>query len=263
MSSGKPMSAGLVLLDREGDVARVTLNRPERHNSLVPELMEALNAALDALLAAPPRVLVLAGSGRSFSTGGDVRAFADVLRSERRAYAAHLVGALNAAILKLVVLPCPVVARVHGAVTGGSAGFLFAADLVVMAKEAFLQPFYVDVGFSPDGGWTALLPERIGAARAGEIQMLNQRLDAERARALGLASLVCDAQDLDLALKTAVSRLLGKSPESLAATKALLWHFERRAALAAGLTRELESFLDHIDRPETEAGMQRFLEKGA
>ena len=263
MSTGTPMSAGLVLLDREGDVARVTLNRPERHNSLVPDLMEALNAALDALLAAPPRVLVLAGAGRSFSTGGDVRAFADVPRSERRAYAADLVGALNAAILKLVVLPCPVVARVHGAVTGGSAGFLFAADLVVMAKEAFLQPFYVDVGFSPDGGWTALLPERIGAARAGEIQMLNQRLDAERARALGLASLVCDAQDLDLALKTVVSRLLGKSPESLSATKALLWPFERRAALAAGLARELESFLDLIDRPETEAGMQRFLEKGA
>ena len=208
-------------------------------------------------------LMVLAGAGRSFSTGGDVRAFAEVPRGERRDYAAGLVGALNAAILKLVALPCPVVVRVQGPVTGGSAGFLFAADLVVMAKEAFLQPWYVDVGFSPDGGWTALLPERIGATRAGEIQMLNQRLDAERARALGLASLVCDAHDLDFALKTVLSRLLGKSPESLAATKALLWPPERRAALAAGLARELESFLDHIDRPETEAGMQRFLEKGA
>lgn len=253
----------LVLLAREGDVARVTLNRPERHNSLVPDLMEALGAALDALAAAPPRVVVLAGAGRSFSTGGDVRGFLDVPRNGRRAYAERLVGALNAAILRLVALPCPVVARVQGPVTGGSAGFVFAADVVVMAKEAFLQPYYVDVGFSPDGGWTALLPERIGAARAGEIQMLNQRLDAERARALGLASLVCDGHDLDFALKAAVARLLGKSPASLAATKALLWPPGRRAALAAGLARELESFLALIDQPETEAGMHRFLEKGA
>ncbi len=257
------MNAPLVLLARHGDVARVTLNRPERHNSLVPELLAALNGVLDTLRADPPRVLVLGGAGRSFSTGGDVRAFARTPRAERRAYAEGLVGALNAAILALVDLPCPVVARVQGPVTGGSAGLVFAADLVIMAETAFLAPYYVEVGFSPDGGWTALLPERIGAARAGEIQMLNRRIDAATAQALGLATRVAAASGLDTEVNAVVALLVEKSSRSLAATKALLWPPERRARLEKGLARELTGFLDLIERPETEAGMARFLGEAA
>lgn len=253
----------LVLSERQGEVARITLNRSERHNSLVPDLLDALNAALDQLLADPPRVLVLAGAGRSFSTGGDVRAFAAVPGRSRRRYSEHLVGALNAAILKLVDLPCPVVARVQGAATGGSVGFVLASDIVIMAREAFIAPYYVDVGFSPDGGWTALLPERIGPARAAEIQMLNRHIEAAEALALGLATRVVAAQTLDAEVEALVTLLCSKSPVSLAATKALLWSSERRARLVTGLSRENTVFAETIRRPETEAGMLRFLEKPA
>ncbi|MCA1951844.1 MAG: enoyl-CoA hydratase/isomerase family protein, partial [Hyphomicrobiales bacterium] len=189
----------LVLLERADDVARLTLNRPGRHNSLVPPLIEAMEARLADLAAAPPRVLVLTGAGRSFSTGGDLRGFLETPRHARRAYAEQLVGGLHRVILALARLPMPVVARVQGPVTGGSLGLVLSADLVVMVETAFIAPYYVEVGFAPDGGWTALLPERVGAARALAIQLLNRRIDAAEARALGLAHESVPAGGIDAA----------------------------------------------------------------
>lgn len=257
------MAEPLVLTAIADRVATVTLNRPERHNALVPELLGALNAALDRLAGADLVALVLAGAGRSFSTGGDVAAFAALPRGQRRSYANGLVGALNAAILKLVDLPCPVVCRLHGPATGGSCGLVFACDLVAMSPRAFLQSYYVDVGFAPDGGWTALLPERIGASRAAAIQLLNRRVGAEEALGLGLAQAVEAEDRLDAVIGGWLDQLGAKVPASLRATRALLLTPERRQALAAGLERERERFLALIETDETEAGMARFLGRSA
>ncbi|NTU85498.1 MAG: enoyl-CoA hydratase/isomerase family protein, partial [Chloroflexales bacterium] len=98
--------ADLVRLAVDGAVATLTLNRPERHNSLIPELLEELLAALEQLRARPePRALVLQANGRSFSTGGDVAAFYG--SAERAAYADRIVGLLNRAVLALIDLPTP------------------------------------------------------------------------------------------------------------------------------------------------------------
>jgi 2-(1,2-epoxy-1,2-dihydrophenyl)acetyl-CoA isomerase len=159
----------LTQLQFDGPVARLTLNRPARHNSLVPALTDSLNAELLRVAETPAvRILVLQAAGASFSTGGDVAGFYAQPRDRRRAYAEMLVGGLNAAILQLLNLPFPVISRVHGPVTGGSLGFLLASDLVAITPEAFIQPYYTQVGFSPDGGWTAMLPDRIGIARTRE-----------------------------------------------------------------------------------------------
>lgn len=259
-----PMAPGsLVLVEVADRVATVTLNRPARHNALVPDLLSALNEALDGLADADLVAVVLAGSGRSFSTGGDVAAFAGLPRGARRAYASGLVGALNAAILRLLDLPCPVVCRLHGPVTGGSCGLVFASDLVAMSPRAFLQPYYVDVGFAPDGGWTALLPERIGTARAGAIQLLNRRVGAEEALGLGLAQAVEAEDRLDAVIGGWLDQLRGKVATSLRATRALLMPPHRRGAIADGLECERERFLALIETDETEAGMARFLARSA
>lgn len=263
MADATLRSGDLVLLQRSGPVATLTLNRPDRHNALVPELMDALVEAIAGLAKEPPSVLVLRGAGRSFSTGGDVAAFAALPRGARRHYAAGLVGCLNAAILALLDLPCPVIARLHGPVTGGSCGLIFASDLVAMGPRAFLQPYYVDVGFSPDGGWTALLPERIGSARAGAVQLLNRRIGPEEALELGLAQAVSDEGGIDTVIETWTATLAGKVGPSLAATRALLMSPERRRSIAESLERERQSFLDLIETDETEAGMARFLARSA
>jgi len=253
----------LVVVEVAARVARLTLNRPARHNSLVPALLDDLHAALDRVEREDLVALVLAARGPSFSTGGDVAALAAVPRGQRGTHAGRLVGSLNRAIVRLLDLPCPVIVRLHGIATGGACGFVFAADLVAMAPAAFLAPYYVDVGFAPDGGWTALLPERIGAARAAAIQLLNQRIAAAEALSLGLATAIVAEGALDTQISAWTATLAAKVPASLAATRALLMPPWRAAAIRAGLEREREHFMDQIESPQAEAGMARFLARSS
>lgn len=245
------------LLDIADGVARLTLNRPERHNSLVPALLDSLNADLDRISGLREiRAVVLQASGRSFSTGGDVAGFHAVPRGQRRAYAEGLVGSLNHAILALLRLPVPVIGRIHGPLTGGSLGLLLACDFAAMTPQAFIQPYYTQVGFSPDGGWTAMLPARIGVQRAREIQLLNQRVSAQEALQLGLAAACVEAEALDATIEGWLEKLKTMQPGSIASTKALL-----ADDYAAGLEAELRNFLTLIDGEEAEAGMTRFLNR--
>jgi 2-(1,2-epoxy-1,2-dihydrophenyl)acetyl-CoA isomerase len=243
-----------------GDIATVTLARPDRHNALIPDLLEALNHALDEARRHAPRLLVLAAEGRSFSTGGDLAAFAAMPRGQRRPYADRLIGLLNDAILKLVDHPAPVLARIHGPVTGGSVGLMLGADIVVMAETAFVQPYYADVGFAPDGGWTVLMPERIGIARTAAILHANRRILPDEALRLGLADEITPPGDLDSTIARWSGHLLDKRAPSLAANRRLLNPPERRARIAAGLEAERAAFLDLIETDDAEQGMQRFLE---
>ncbi|HLT77350.1 MAG TPA: enoyl-CoA hydratase/isomerase family protein [Ferrovibrio sp.] len=258
------MSTALTLLDFDGAVARLTLNRPERHNSLVPELIASLLDNLRKVASREGlRALILQAAGRSFSTGGDVEGFHATPREKRRAYADTLVGGLNEAIIALLDLPVPVIGRVQGPVTGGSLGLMLACDLVAMAPQAFIQPYYVQVGFSPDGGWTALLPDRIGAAKAREIQLLNRRIMAAEAVQLGLATSLVEPESLDATIDSWLTALTGNRPAATAHTKRLLCPPERRAAVVAALDAEKQMFLTLIDGAEAEAGMAQFLRKSA
>ena len=248
-----------VLLTHEDGVAVLTLERPERCNALSDDLLADLTAALERL--ETPRAVVLRASGRHFSTGGDVARFAQaVAAGDGRAYAQAVVGGLNRAILQLAALPCPVLAQVQGALTGGALGLMLAADLVAMERSAFVQPFYSVVGFAPDGGWTAMLPARIGAHRAREIQLLNQRITADQALAMGLAQSVSD--DPAAVIAGWLGTLRGHIPGAMAVTKRLTTDLP---ALEAALDAEREAFVERIESDEVRAGMARFLSalKGA
>lgn len=258
------MSGGaLTALAVESRVGWITLNRPERHNSLVPALLDSLIADIEAAAKADVRALVLRANGRSFSTGGDVGAFFDVPKGERAEYGARIVGALNRAILALLELPLPVIGRVHGPVTGGSLGLVLACDLVAVTPEAFFQPYYVDVGFGPDGGWTALLPERVGAARARMVQLLNRRIDAAEAADWGIATALVAVDDLDRTIAGWLETLAGKVPSAIAATKARLLTPDRRAGWAAALEAERTGFVVQIATAAAHEGMARFLRRPA
>lgn len=245
----------------ENGAAQITLNRPDRRNALTPDLLEDLNDALDAVCREDVCALVIAGAGPAFSSGGDVAGFAAHAGAARRDYAMRTVSLLNQAILKLLALPVPVIARLQGFVTGGSAGFVFASDFTAMADDAFIAPYYVDVGFSPDGGWTALLPERIGAARARAFQLVNRHICAAEALALGLATHVVAASGLDATIAELVATLGAKSSRSVRETKRLLMTPERRRDIERDLQRERDAFVETIALPQTELGMNRFLDR--
>jgi 2-(1,2-epoxy-1,2-dihydrophenyl)acetyl-CoA isomerase len=253
-------SDGLVRMTIADGVARLTLDRPERHNSLVPALLADLLTHLDTLRDNEAiRAVVLAANGRSFSTGGDVRAFHEQADQALRDYAAGLLGQLNRAILMLMDLPQLVIARVLGPVTGGALGLVLAADLAAATPAAFFAPYYVTVGFAPDGGWSAILPERIGIQRAREIQLLNRHVSAAEAAALGLVTEVVEADRLDACIAEWLALTQRHVASGVRAAKRGLMSDERRAAYAAGLEAERQAFLAAVTRPETRRGMARFL----
>lgn len=247
----------LVLTKQIDAIAVLTLNRPERHNSLVPELLQALMSALRAVAEDErARAVVLRANGRSFSTGGDVRAFYE--RGDEVAdYAEHIVGLLNWTILSLLRLPQPVVAAVHGIVTGGSLGLVLGCDVVLVAPEASFTPYYSVVGFAPDGGWTALLPALIGSKRAAEVLMRNETITAEEAVAWGLASRMVPAERIWEEALHVAQEIAGKRAGSIARTKKLLGAVYPDAATR--LEEERLHFVRQIVTEEAWQGMAAFL----
>ncbi len=247
----------LVLSQTDGDIATITLNRPERHNSLVPELLQELLDTLDGLRSASGlRALVLQANGRSFSTGGDVRAIYDHA-ADRKAYAERVVGLLNRSILHLIAFPVPIVAAVHSIVTGGSLGLVLACDIVLVAPETTFTPFYTTVGYSPDGGWAVLLPAIIGSKRAAEVLLLDRPISAEQAVDWGLANRIAPAEAIREQAFSAAHAIARQAPGSITRTKRLLW--SNLEDVAKRLEDERSSFVEHITSAEAERGMETFL----
>ncbi len=171
--SNAPQSAAstaLVLEAREGGVAMLTLNRPERLNALNVELSTTL-AGLVTRVAADPavRVIVLTGAGRAFCAGGDL----GVIRDARDRGAAGELEPLLRAGMQMVVqmrtTPKPVIAAVNGPAAGGGMNLALACDIRIASEEATFGQNFARVGLFPDYGGTYLLPRLVGESRVAEM----------------------------------------------------------------------------------------------
>ena len=232
---------------------RITLNAP-RANALEPGLLAELHLAFDALEQSGfQKALIL--SGRNFSTGGDVSRFFEAAQLGcAESYADQVVPSLQDLIMRMIGLPVVFASAVRGAATGGASGIVFASDLVAAAPDAFVQPYYGVMGFAPDGGWTALLPELIGAGPAQSWLMANHRYGAMELRRLGLVQAIdADPEARALAL------LDGIEAASALAAKSIIWNDARLASVRAGLDAETAAFRKLIVRQETLSRMTEFL----
>jgi 2-(1,2-epoxy-1,2-dihydrophenyl)acetyl-CoA isomerase len=249
----------LVRVERAGAVARVVLCRVAMHNALVPELLADLLAVLAQLKDdVECRAIVLAAEGPAFSIGGDMHRFRrEGERGGLRAYGQELVGQLNEAILALIDLPQPVVAAVHGMVTGGSIGLVLAADIVMLAPQVAFKAHYVTAGFGPDGGWTALVSRLAGRHRAAAALLLNRTIRAEEAVAWGLATEIVAADALQEEAAKSAHKMAAYPVGTLRAAKRLLWGDSSQ--LAADLEAERTRFVELIDGQAAMAGVDAFL----
>jgi len=212
-----------VLLDRAGDVARLTLNRPARLNAFSIDLFGALFAALDEVEAdAACRVLVITGAGKGFCAGQDLE--------ERRLQPGappHDLGVSTGEryaplIRRIVGLPIPVVAAVNGVAAGAGANLALACDIVIAAQSAkFIQPF-VRIGLAPDAGGSWHLPRLVGQARALGLSLTATAITAEQAAGWGMIWRCVDDAALAAEVDATVAGLLAASPAALAATKRAL-----------------------------------------
>lgn len=253
----------LVRVAHAGPVATLTLARPAMHNALVPDLLLDLCVALEQIgRRGETRAVVLAADGEAFSIGGDMRRFAaEMAGPALQTYAAELVGLLNQAVLALLRLPQPVVAAVHGHVTGGSLGLLLACDLAVMADDAVLKAHYATAGFTPDGGWTALLPRLVGTRRAAACLMLNRSLDAHQALDWGVVNELAPSSEVAAAAQQAAERIAASPEATMRAAKRLLAPDTALAGIEAALEAERQRFVAAIVEPAARAGVADFLRR--
>jgi methylglutaconyl-CoA hydratase len=235
-------------IEREGQVLRVTLARPERRNAfdarLIRELTEAFADVGDA------RAVVLAGEGESFCAGADVdwqRSAIDLDYDENVADALRLYRMLEA----IDSCPAPVVARVQGYALGGGSGLVCCADVAIAAPEAAFGFSEVKLGIVPAVISPFVFP-RIGTAVARRYFLTGERFDAEAALRIGLVHEV--AAELDAAVERVLGELLTAGPAATRAAKRLIRDSpggEEAAHLAAKLRTS----------PEGQEGLRAFLDK--
>lgn len=196
----------------DGEVARIWLNRPERLNAVAPVLVDDLLAALDEVAASAAGAVVLAGRGRAFCAGHDLKEPAPPGNARSR------LERLQDVTRRLRALPQPVIAAVHGYAIGAGAEFALGCDLVLAAEDAVFAFPEAGLGLSVTGAASRLLPLLVGPAKAKELLLLGERIDAATAERIGLVNAV--VTDVD---ETAMgwARKIAEQPGATLAKRAL------------------------------------------
>jgi 2-(1,2-epoxy-1,2-dihydrophenyl)acetyl-CoA isomerase len=232
-----------VRTERRGEVGLVWLDRPDQMNALTVDMVVALGAEAETLVADGARALVLAGSGSAFCAGADLGLVRQALDGDPHTALEPLVSGLHDAIRRLRALPVAVVAAVEGPAVGAGLGLALAADLRVLGEGARLIPGYLGIGSSPDGGVSWFLTRALGAARATRLLLLNETVRADAAVGLGLTDdVVPDGTAVDAALARAET-LAGLPAQALVRLRQLT---------EAASTQGLDEHLDHEQRLVTE-----------
>jgi enoyl-CoA hydratase/carnithine racemase len=220
----------------------------------------ALIRSLDETFAALARdrsvhAAVIAGAGRGFTAGMDVR----VLRDLDPGGARQLITALHAAIDRVHRAPFPVIASVHGPCLGAGFELALACDFRVAASDATLGLPEVRVGV-PSVIEAALLPGLIGSGRAAELLLTGEPIGAAQALAWGLVSRVVPGGELRLAVEALLDRLAACGPRAVRLQKELMVHW-RHTDLASAVAASVETFVAAYATGEPREGATAFLEK--
>lgn len=210
----------LATLDIAGTIATLTMNRPEARNAMSLPLLDGLHARLDELpttVHEGPHVLVLAGAGKSFCAGMDLKS---VLGDE--AAPPKLLHSIANLTTRLRNLPMVVVAKVNGAAIGGGCGLACACDIVLSHADAKLGFPEVDLGVCP-AVVAPLLVRKIGAGRARAILLRGGLMTGTAAHEVGIVDELADTREgLDALCETVAHRLAAGGASAIAATKQLL-----------------------------------------
>jgi len=182
------MTDQVVRLDVSGAIATITLNRPEVFNALNLPMTEALVRAIQVCKDDDNvRVLIITGAGRGFCAGGDMKAAWDHIQAggDPRHFFRDLTVPLHRVIADIRLIEKPVIAAINGSIGGAGMSLAAACDLRLTVEGAKFRQAYTSMGLVPDGGWTVIVPQIIGPAKAMELLLVDPVLDARQALALG------------------------------------------------------------------------------
>ena len=188
------MSYDSILVKKEEKVATITLNRPQSLNFLDPIMAGDLERALgDAERDESVGAVVIAGAGRAFSAGGDVK----FMKEDHTAYEFYQrMEYITRFIWTMISLPKPIIASVNGPAVGGGCSIALAADMILASETATFAEVFVRIGLIPDCGGIFLLSRRIGLTRAKDLVLTGRTIDAREAERMGMINRVVPAEAL-------------------------------------------------------------------
>jgi len=252
---------GTIQAERGDGFLELTLDRPEMLNPLDEQVADELCAALaSAERDDDVRAVLLRGEGRAFSAGGNVKVMERSLEGNPAAFFEQPLARIHEAALAVARLPMPVVAAVHGFVSGAAFNLAMACDFVLCAEGTRFNQAFVRLGLVPDTGGTYFLPRLVGLRRALELMMLGEFVDAERALGLGLVNRVVPAGELVPLARELAGRLASGPTRAYGEIKRLV-HDSAARGLGEALDAERETQLRVAASEDFLEGVRAFLEK--
>lgn len=225
-----------VIWEEQDGVGRLTLNRPQTLNAWTAQFGSELKQVVQGEAAQESvRAVLVTGAGRGFSSGADLKAGFDPADDGMPNIRQELHEIYHPAIAGLKRLAKPVVAAVNGPAVGIGCSLALACDLIMAAESAFFGLAFVNIGLMPDGGSTAFVPPAIGKARAFQMALLGERVEAKQALEWGLVNWVYPDDRLMEAAEALIARLASGPTRSYASSKQAL-----NQSIYGDLDRQLE-----------------------
>ena len=253
------ITAPVLLRELSGGILTLTLNRPAQYNALSEDLLDALRSAFDDCAGdADVRVVVLAGAGKAFSAGHDLK---EMRAHDDLEYQKALFERCCRLMLAIPTLPQPVIARVHGIATAAGCQLVASCDLAVASSDARFAVSGINVGLFCSTPSVALA-RNVGRKEAMEMLLTGDFIDAETARERGLVNRVVPPDRLDAEVAALAGRIIAKSPVAIANGKRL---FYRQLDLGAAQAYALASDAMASDMMTADAheGIDAFVGKRA
>jgi len=252
-----PESYETLRLDRQGRVAIITINRPDKRNALNIKTREEGAALLDQLRDDDSvGVVVFTGAGdKAFVAGADIGEFAG-----RAAITQREVMTTRSLFTAIDTFPKPVIAMINGYCLGGGCELALACDIRIASQNASFGQPEINLGIIPGGGGTQRLTRLVGEGKAMEMILTGEIIDANTAFAIGLVNHVVPADQLQTKTLEIASRIADKSPIALQLAKEAV-KIASKSNLDEGLRREVDLFALCFSTEDKNEGVSAFLEK--
>lgn len=245
-----------VLLQYDGQVATVTLNRPEQLNAMNEELLDELLTKLKEVKNSRAKVVVLTGAGRAFSAGGDMKMMLEANEPESFE---KVMKTIKEIVLTFYSMPKITIAKINGAAAGLGLSLALAADVSIAKADAKVAMNFIGIGLIPDGAGHFFMEQRLGTVNAKHTIWEGKVMTAQEGYELGIVDLVT-SDDLDTVVQNKVDTLLQSPILAMIETKKVL-HEQHLSTLTSILDRETKGQLAMRQTKDHLEGVQAFLEK--
>lgn len=255
------MTYETLLFSIENNIARITLNQPERINAITAGMHEELRDVFTHLeKPASARCVIITGAGRGFCSGQDLTERKASGTDERRDLSQSLQQNYNPLIKRMAALPIPIIAAVNGVAAGAGASLALAADIVLAGHTTKWVQAFVNIGLVPDAGGTYVLPRRVGLARALGMTLIGAPVTGKQAADWGLIWASVEDEKLIEEAEALAQTIAAKAPLALASIKKIM-----RTSLDNGLAEQLDLEAEFQRRcgytDDYQEGIASFLEK--